>query len=161
MPKKAMNEPKMVGADVAANVNAPRKTPKLKLGPGNAWMMASPMRKSREETHPGSTTYDLNNGITIGPPPKITVPARTILPNRLNASEGDERTLRMTMMTINDAFFSVSTVYQNWTSRRLPKKAATTERPSLTGTACICMSCIEKTSSAAPLLSIDSCLKLL
>jgi hypothetical protein len=29
----------------------------LKFGPGNAWMMARPSRKSRDETHPSATMY--------------------------------------------------------------------------------------------------------
>ena len=29
----------------------------LKFGPGKAWMMAKPSRKSREDTQPSSTTY--------------------------------------------------------------------------------------------------------
>ena len=29
----------------------------LKFGPGKAWMMARPRRKSREETQPSATTY--------------------------------------------------------------------------------------------------------
>lgn len=35
---------------------APRKTAKLKFGPGKAWISASPRRKLRGEIQPGSTT---------------------------------------------------------------------------------------------------------
>ena len=35
----------------------------LKFGPGNAWIIANPSRKSLDETHPGATTYLLMLGI--------------------------------------------------------------------------------------------------
>lgn len=64
----------------------------MKFGPGKAWMMASPSRKSLVDTQPSATmylqlfellcvggtakiTYSLRSGMTTGPPPNMIVPA--------------------------------------------------------------------------------------
>jgi hypothetical protein len=46
-------------------------------------MIARPRRKSRLDTQPGSTTYTFRRGITTGPPPKMIVPARYILTEKI------------------------------------------------------------------------------
>jgi hypothetical protein len=58
MPMKPRIAPTMVGVEPGAEamLRAPRYTAKLKLGPGKAWIIAKPRRKSRGETQPGSTT---------------------------------------------------------------------------------------------------------
>jgi hypothetical protein len=54
MPMKESTAPAKPGVlCVDETARAPRYTAKLKFGPGNAWMMANPMRKSREDTQPG------------------------------------------------------------------------------------------------------------
>ena len=85
------------------SARAPRKTAKLKFGPGKAWMMARPSRKSRGETHPGSTTYERRSGMTTGPPPKMMVPARYMFANRSSSRGGFSRTPRATRMAMKDA----------------------------------------------------------
>lgn len=56
IPKPPRKAPKTVGNCERCSASAPKKTAKLKLGPGKAWMIASPIRKSLLETQPGSTT---------------------------------------------------------------------------------------------------------
>ena len=73
----------------------------LKPGPGKAWMTARPRRKSRDDTHPGATTYSRRSGMTTGPPPKMMVPARYMFVNKSNARGGGERTPRVTMNAMN------------------------------------------------------------
>ena len=50
IPTKPRNAPKTVGKRLYYSANAPRYTPNLKFGPGKAWIIASPIRKSRDET---------------------------------------------------------------------------------------------------------------
>ena len=64
-------------------------------------MMARPRRKSRDDTHPGTTTYSRRSGMTTGPPPKMMVPARYMFVNKSNARGGGERTPRVTMNAMN------------------------------------------------------------
>lgn len=75
----------------------------LKLGPGKAWMMARPMRKSRDETQPGSTTYSRSSGMTTGPPPKMMVPARYMFVKRSSSNGGLFKTPRATKNAMNEA----------------------------------------------------------
>lgn len=103
IPRNESIPPKTVGVPVDASAKAPRYTEKLKLGPGNAWMTASPNRKSRGETQPGSTTYERRRGITSGPPPKMIVPARYMFENRSKINVRLLTVPRTTMTTRNDA----------------------------------------------------------
>ena len=91
----------------------------LKTGPGNACTIAKPNRKSRGDTHPSvtmylkcgyfvssvslicppvvSNTHCRKSGITTGPPPNMTVPARYILENSRNRSGRSLATPRKTI----------------------------------------------------------------
>lgn len=69
-------------------------------------MIARPIRKSRLETQPRSTTYDRSKGMTTGPPPKITVPARYIFAKRLRDRGGAESLALATRMAMKEAMVS-------------------------------------------------------
>jgi hypothetical protein len=69
-------------------------------------MMASPRRKWRLETQPGSTTYERRRGRTTGPPPKMIVPVRYMLAKRSRASGGSLMTPRATRMPMKAAMGS-------------------------------------------------------
>lgn len=96
-------------------------------------MMANPMKKSREDTHPSETMYLFKRGMTTGPPPKMivlkfrtsakptdisitsrTYPARYRFEKSLYSIGGFGMAIRMMMTAVNEN--------RNKTMRAIPKR---------------------------------------